>query len=315
MRLYVGITDGDWYESLAARPNLEEVNFWQPSGGPHFKALEPGGLFLFKLHAPRRAIVGGGIFAAWSRLPASLAWETFGVANGAGTLAEMRRRIERYKKTPPRPHEDYPVGCILLEQPFFFPESEWIPPPADWHPNVQVGKGYALDTVAGRRLWTDVQERLARLAAARPAEAPPLPVAASEPAAKFGEPILIRPRLGQGTFRVLVTDTYERRCAVTRERTLPALEAAHIRPYAERGEHRVDNGILLRRDLHALFDRGYITVTPELRLEVSRRIREDFENGRDYYAMHGREVWVPPDAAKRPGAEFLRWHNEERWLG
>ena len=87
MRLYVGITDGDWYESLAARPGLEEVNFWQPSGGPHFKALEPGGLFLLKLHAPRRAIVGGGIFAAWSRLPASLAWETFGVANGAPVAA------------------------------------------------------------------------------------------------------------------------------------------------------------------------------------------------------------------------------------
>ena len=118
------------------------------------------------------------------------------------------------------------------------------------------------------------------------------------------------PRLGQGAFRALVTDVYERRCAVTRERTLPVLEAAHIRPYGEGGEHRVDNGLLLRRDLHTLFDRGYLTVSPDYHLEVSRTIREEFENGRDDYALHGRELLIPRKLAERPSAEFLRWHNE-----
>jgi putative restriction endonuclease len=308
MSLYIGITDGEWHRQLAAAADLDEVNFWQPSGGPHFKALKVGGLFLFKLHAPKRAIVGGGVFAAWSPLPVSLAWESFGTANGARTLVEMRRRIERYRRTPPQPHEDYEIGCILLEQPFFFPESDWIPSPPDWHPNIQVGKGYGLDTVAGRRLWSDVQERLGRLTTA-------LPLDTFDRGERYGDPIVIRPRLGQGTFRVLVTDAYDRRCAVTRERTLPALEAAHIRPYGDGGEHRVDNGLLLRRDLHALFDRGYLTVTPALRLAVSRRIREDFENGRDYYALDGRELVVPAAARMRPEEEFLRWHREERWLG
>jgi putative restriction endonuclease len=102
---------------------------------------------------------------------------------------------------------------------------------------------------------------------------------------------------------------------VTKERTLPVLEAAHIRPYAEGGEHRVDNGLLLRRDLHTLFDRGYITVTPELKLEVSKRLREDFANGRDYYALQGRELWLPMPTAGRPRAEFLAWHNDTRYLG
>src|SRR5258706_5120751 len=97
--------------------------------------------------------------------------------------------------------------------------------------------------------------------------------------AVLGEPHLIRPRLGQGAFRVLVTDIYRRRCAVTQERTLPALEAAHIRPYGDGGTHEARNGLLLRRDIHSLFDAGYVTVTPDLRFEVSRRIREEFENG------------------------------------
>jgi putative restriction endonuclease len=86
---------------------------------------------------------------------------------------------------------------------------------------------------------------------------------------------VIRPRLGQGAFRVLVTDAYQRRCAVTGERTLPVLESAHIKPYARSGPHSNNNGLLLRSDLHKLFDLGYITVTGDMRIEVSKRIKLD----------------------------------------
>jgi putative restriction endonuclease len=110
---------------------------------------------------------------------------------------------------------------------------------------------------------------------------------------------------------VLVTDLYHRRCAITGERTLPALEAAHIRPYAEGGRHEASNGLLLRRDIHSLFDDGYVTVTPDLRFEVSRRIREEFENGRHYYALQGQEIAAPSTLAHRPDPEALRWHNTE----
>jgi len=93
------------------------------------------------------------------------------------------------------------------------------------------------------------------------------------------------------------------------------MEAAHVRPYGRGGEHHVDNGLLLRRDLHTLFDRGYVTVTPDLHLEVSRRIREDYENGRDYYALHGHEVRVPARGEERRAHASLRWHNERAFLG
>ena len=62
LKLYIGVTDRDWYELLRRLPELEEVNFWAPGGTP-FKALSAGELFLFKLHAPDHFIVGGGIFA------------------------------------------------------------------------------------------------------------------------------------------------------------------------------------------------------------------------------------------------------------
>jgi putative restriction endonuclease len=48
---------------------------------------------------------------------------------------------------------------------------------------------------------------------------------------RHGKPTLIKPRLGQGAFRLTITDSYERRCAVTGEKTLPILDAAHIRAF------------------------------------------------------------------------------------
>ena len=112
-----------------------------------------------------------------------------------------------------------------------------------------------------------------------------------------------------------VRDTYERRCAITSERTLPVLEAAHIRDYADVQQHSINNSILFRADIHKLFDSGYVTVTPDYHFEVSKRIREEFENGRDYYKLHGTEIRLPSHVADRPMPELLKWHNEERYLG
>jgi len=316
MKGFVAVTDGDWFELLSQQPDLDEVNFWQPGGNRRFTTLEPGELFLFKLHSPNNFVVGGGFFAHSTIIPISLAWEAFGISNGATTLAEMRTRVEKYRREPTNPTANYNVGCILLQKPFFLPRDKWIPIPSDWKPNIVQGKTYDLEQEPGRAMWLELQQSLA----ARDVDAPaPMPetgesYVAEEPA-RYGAPALVMPRLGQGSFRVVVTDAYERRCAITRERTLPVLQAAHIKPYGEGGSHSVTNGLLLRSDIHTLFDRGYVTVTPEYRFEVSRRIRDEFENGRDYYALHGHEVTIPERDAFRPAVEALRWHNEARFLG
>jgi putative restriction endonuclease len=135
MRAYIGVTDGDWFRLLAAQTDLEEINFWQPGGNRSFATISPGELFLFKLHAPDNAIVGGGFFTYSTLLPVSLAWETFAIGNGATSLMEMRSRIEKYRHGPAKPHEDYTIGCILLSQPFFLRQDEWFRfgprPPSD----------------------------------------------------------------------------------------------------------------------------------------------------------------------------------------
>jgi putative restriction endonuclease len=302
MKIWVGVTDGDWFEFLRER-KPDEANFWQPSGSRQFRVLEPGGLFLFKLHSPRNYIVGGGFFVRHTSLPCSLAWSAFGEKNGVLDLDEFRARIDKYRRS--RPSEADPtIGCSILTEPFFWPEDRWMPVPADWAPNIVQGKGYDTASVTGAALLQDV---LARLNGDVVSSA----IGESESRSRYGETYLARTRLGQGAFRILVTEAYQKRCAFTGERTLPVLEAAHIQPFARQGPNLVCNGLLLRSDLHILFDRGYVTVTPDLTIQVSKRIREEFENGRDYYVHHGRPLLVLPGAsAERPGSEFLRWHNE-----
>ncbi len=298
MRFWLGVTDKSWFLQLrAAKP--DEVNFWQPSAKPAAGFLEPGTPFLFKLHYPDNAIVGGGFFTRFSVLPARLAWESFGELNGVKSYAELRRRVEHYAKE--RLTGDPPIGCNVLCEPFFFPESDWIPAPESWSPNIVRGKTFDTLTHDGQDLWLAVRDRIGKV---------PADLAGEAEAERYGQPFLTRARLGQGTFRVLVTEAYARRCAITGERTLPVLDAAHIKPYSEEGRHEVSNGLLLRKDLHRLFDDGYITVTPDYRVEVSRRIREEFENGKEYYRHHGNPLAVLPEAEwERPSRDYLDWHS------
>lgn len=299
-RFYVGVTDARWFHYLAARAP-DEVNFWIPSPKVGFRALPESGLFLFKLHYPQNFVVGGGFFVRYTRLPLMLAWDAFGAKNGVDSLSDFLTALRRFRRDA---HPSQDVGCVILAAPFFFPREQWIPAPESWSPNIVRGKGYGTDSEDGRELLAAVRQRLHGVG-----ETDGLLDTDTEP----DRPLrLIRGRLGQGAFRALVTDAYTRRCAISGERTLPALEAAHIKPYAESGPNRTENGLLLRSDLHRLFDAGYVTVTPERRIEVSRRIKQEFENGRDYYRYHGESLAVTPgNEAEKPDSSYLAWHNDK----
>jgi putative restriction endonuclease len=313
MRGYVASTDYDWFTFLRAiAPPVDEVNFWKPGASTAFRALQPGEPLFFKLKAPHNAIGGFGYFSHYSSLPVSMAWEVYGVANGAQSLRQVRERLLHFRQRfgmVADPRQDFWVGCILLTGAVFFDDDDWVRIPEDWASNIVGGKGYDLGVGEGQRVWL---ECLARALPFRPGSG----VLADRPLpGGYGEPALLRPRLGQRSFRIAVLDSYGRRCAVTNERTLPALEAAHICDYAEVGEHALNNGLLFRADIHKLFDSGYVTVTPDYRFNVSRRIKEEFENGRDYYRRDGSPIRLPARTNDYPLAEALRWHNEERYLG
>ncbi len=302
---YVGVTDFGWFNSLASQPELEEVNFWRP-GLQAFRALSPGEPLIFKLRAPRNMIAGFGHFRWYEQMSLDLAWYVFDTANGATSELELRQRLANLRRdrrllTDPARR----IGCITLSDCVFLPPNQWIDPPTDWSSNIVSGKRYDLKTGEGRRVWD------ALLAAAGD-----LGVAQEEAAAKarFGPLQTILPRLGQQSFRLAVRDAYGA-CAVTGEHSLPVLDAAHIQPYGQGGEHRLVNGMLLRRDVHRLFDLGYVTVTPEYRFIVSEELRAQYDNGRVYYEMAGAQIGLPSDQGQQPDRDSLAWHGENVFRG
>src|SRR3954451_23118942 len=96
VRLYIGNTDNEWFDFLAAQEPPAEVNFWQPSGLA-FRAIRPGELFAFRLKSPRNRIGGVGVLSNSSVLPLQLAWETFGRENGVPDYNALRAAIARFR--------------------------------------------------------------------------------------------------------------------------------------------------------------------------------------------------------------------------
>lgn len=113
-------------------------------------------------------------------------------------------------------------------------------------------------------------------------------------------------RQGQAQFRTALMKAYEGRCAITGCDSPYALEAAHIRPY--RGEHTniVTNGLLLRADIHALFDLGLLAVDPTaLTVVISDQLPGDH-----YKPLQGRPLNLPVNPGHHPSHALLT----ERWM-
>jgi putative restriction endonuclease len=306
MRGYVGVTDDEWFRFLAARPEVSraEVNFWRPSGGNAFRALTPGEPFFFKTHAPHNRVVGGGFFSGFAALPVSEAWQMFGEANGVTNLQRMRERIAHYRREPIGPYEDPVIGCVFVRDVTFFADDMAQDPPPGFALNIVQGKGYDMGDSHVERYFADLMQLVLGKAIdidfTQPWHAPG-PV--------FGDPRLTPYRLAQQAFKAVVLSAYHGHCAVTGTKIRPVLQAAHIRPVTNGGENRLDNGMLLRSDVHTMFDNGYLAVDPrQNKLIVSPRLREDFGNGAEFYSKAGQVIALPDRRVDQPNAEFLEWH-------
>jgi putative restriction endonuclease len=311
MEFWLGITDERWFTFLRAVAP-EDVNFWKP-GKLGFNAIPQGAPFVFKLKGRINRIVGLGFFYQYLRLPVPVAWDTFGVGNGfpnfldfAIAIEDMRREITEHTGE---------LGCIVLTNPVFFTEEDWLEVPTNFKMSTQVGKRYSTENSEGRNLWSQLEVRLVKYLQPNLEQSKSLAMVAENVSPGYRE-LIAKVRIGQGSFRTAVTEAYFRRCSITGERTLPVLEAAHIKSYAKSGPNLATNGLLLRSDLHKLFDTGYITVTQKLKVEVSSRIKSQFENGKEYYQFHGKTLaQLPGKRDFYPRLDYLEWHNANVYCG
>ncbi len=114
-------------------------------------------------------------------------------------------------------------------------------------------------------------------------------------------------RRGQSQFRKKLLDTYDSRCAVTQCDAVDALEAAHIHPYLGDASNDVTNGLLLRADVHTLFDLYLISIDPDsMRVALSPQLRQS-----SYALLEGRTLGAPRIEAQAVSSDSLRWHRRQ----
>jgi len=307
----VSLTDRRWFDHLSGLARgrggrLDEVNFWRPKSQQQLRVIGLGAPFFLRLKSPVNAIAGYGFFAHWHLVPFLEAWSLFGEKNGAPNLAGFRDQITNLRGSDPMLPGQKPLGCIILRDVVFLQEDEWLPWGAaqDWHPNIVNDSSYDLTTGPGRQLLSLIDRHHQR----------PGDLGESFQLVDCDDRTwrerVVTEREGQGTFKLRLLETYGSRCAVTGERVVPVLDAAHIQQYMGPASNHVQNGLLLRTDLHRLYDGGYVTVSPDYTLRVSERIHDEWENGREYYAMAGRRIEVPSRPHGRPSREALAWHGE-----
>lgn len=115
--------------------------------------------------------------------------------------------------------------------------------------------------------------------------------------------VITRTRVGQGEFRRRLLAEFGERCAITGASPAAALDAAHLYSYSKVGEHRDHGGLLLRRDMHSLFDRHLLGIDPGSERVVVAPSLRSFAHLR---AIHD----TPLDAALNTSRR--RW-IDERW--
>ena len=161
---YVAITNTDWLLQLKedyTNKKIERyVNFWTP-GTKNFKAIGEGELFLFKLHNnssknENGEIVGGAFFSRFKKMGIQDAWEMYGRGNGRESLGAMRLSLREVRERNHMATSEEEIGCIILENAFFFDRESWIAEPKNWKKNIVSGKRYSTDEQVGEKLYRTV---------------------------------------------------------------------------------------------------------------------------------------------------------------
>lgn len=111
------------------------------------------------------------------------------------------------------------------------------------------------------------------------------------------------------SFRDFLLVVYGKKCAITRTsisyQSLLNLEAAHIRPKAHGGSFLPSNGVLLCRDMHWAFDHGFLALTDDYHILVSKKVTSEALS-----PYEGKKIIVPSEPFFRPDVESIRWHRK-----
>ena len=289
---YIGVTDPRWHEFLTLHGTPATANFWTPTLWRP-AALEPGARWLFMLKSPIRKIGGFGLIAGYAEHTVEKAWELFGLGNGVASPEELRQRVDSFaaaRSVRPRASND-PIGCILLSDVTLFGPGQQLT--AD-----ELGVDFAVNIVKYKSYRGEIE--IPGYDVRSPDNFQLVPGARSS-----GQAGTVYLRPDQARFRSTVMHAYERRCAISGVACSEVLDAAHIQPYVSEASHHVQNGLLLRKDLHALFDAGLIAFADDYTTLVSPVLAET-----SYSKLAGRRARLPKLKSDWPSIDAIRFQRQ-----
>lgn len=300
-------TDPNWLASLAKNGVTDNVNFWRKDKRK-LNLLEGASLF-FKKRGTQE-IVGRGIFREMKMSTLQQAWEEFGKGNGADTFEEF---TERAAEVIHIDSED--VCCIILDRlEFLSDEDTYTVPESFFAKNILASK--FVEEQEQPKLF-ELFEPFTHVSDKKHEKLISIEKGISEEEfstknLKEGKERVLRSlaiRRGQKGFRDKLLRAYSSRCAVTGTSVADVLEAAHIIPYSGKETNHTQNGILLRADIHTLFDLGLAFIADDYSFHlVTESLR------REYPGLNGKRINLPELEEHHPSLDALAHHRKENGI-
>jgi putative restriction endonuclease len=283
-------TDIEWFKFLRTEGLNSEINFWTPTPW-NVSRLASGDKLYFLLKSPIRKIGGYGQFVEYKNMSVNDAWNKYGYKNGCTSKQELIDRLDKYKasnSSDGRSVTDSEIGCIVLTNAVYYDDDKFLDL-----------DNYSIDfsRFIVKIKYYNENDPLEIETESMVKEFELLPTSLE----KIKKSRLVTERKGQGNFRAIITTAYSNKCCITNETTPELLEAAHIQPYFDENSNHVKNGLLLRVDLHKLYDNGLLYIDESFKIHISPEVKSEY-----YQKLNGTTIRLPENNNLHPSKEALK---------
>lgn len=280
-------TEIKWAEFLMEKGITGEVNFWTPTDWK-IRGLKRGDRLYFMLKSPIRQIGGYGSFVDYKIMDVDAAWNEFGIRNGCDSILELKSRLAAYNSNVTLSA----IGCLILNDICFFDS------PVD---PANVGLSFPREVVKFKYYRDTTDPFLSHEAISYTT-----PFALVHSTDKTKKNHLMSERVGQPQFKLDISNAYGYKCCISGEVTPELLQAAHIQSYINKDSNHPQNGLLLRIDLHKMYDSGLLTIDEDYKVHISRKVTSP-----DYTMFDGKTIALPKNKSKWPSSIAIKEKMKE----
>lgn len=280
----IAVTDKSWYEYQKEHDFIDNINFWTPTVWK--VAFDPGDIIVFKLKGTIDDIGGYGSFVEYKHQTLEQSWKEFGQRNGYDTKEEFVMALTKGKGP-----SSTICGCLVLENVVYFDQPEKLS---------KYGLSFNSHIVKYRKEYSPFPSFGQQSVVA---SQPVFQLVTQSKKQKTKQKVTLR--VGQGQFHRDISVAYGHKCCITGETAPELLQAAHIQDYINKDSNHVQNGLLLRMDIHKLFDSGLLYIDENYKVHVSSLVKST-----NYTDLNNQKISRPTNPSEWPSIDALKFKKE-----